>query len=481
MTSYLTGWKKNNQSFSVKDTEAREYIENLQENVSELQDAIEQIQPGLSDNAKLALLDCFAHVAWIDEHGHDYYDALESALNPKTLTSITATFNQGQNVIYTNDPLDFLKQYLTVVATYSDSTSSILAANAYILIGTLTEGTSAITVSYRSKTDTFNVTITAMPPSLTATFTPGTHKVYPTDSLESLRNYLTVKIVEEGEPDDIVTEYTLTGDISSLGTRTITVTYENYSATFTVTVEANATGILYDWDFTESLTDKRQVTTALLATGEAWEIPGKSEGTTVPTRTSSGVVFDNAQQLVRLLSKDVDTTSFLLDKTIQVDFASYNPQVTVNSSYPEVRILSVGWDNSQSVRAFELGLRYQYWVNGNNSHGTPSDGSTTTFEGLTFATVPWNSGIYFDKIQASPAFTQSSISGHTLSVYIDSQGLWHVYIDTTLVGTSTNTVTNTAPIYGLQIGAGGRPAYGGILYNAIVTGARIYDGNIMAV
>lgn len=35
---------------------------------------------GLSENAKAALLVCFDHVAWVDEHGRDYYDALYSAL-----------------------------------------------------------------------------------------------------------------------------------------------------------------------------------------------------------------------------------------------------------------------------------------------------------------------------------------------------------------------------------------------------------------
>ena len=35
---------------------------------------------GLSENAKSAFLDCFAHVAWVDEHGQDYYDALYAAL-----------------------------------------------------------------------------------------------------------------------------------------------------------------------------------------------------------------------------------------------------------------------------------------------------------------------------------------------------------------------------------------------------------------
>ena len=35
---------------------------------------------GLSENVKSAFLDCFAHVAWVDEHWQDYYDALYAAL-----------------------------------------------------------------------------------------------------------------------------------------------------------------------------------------------------------------------------------------------------------------------------------------------------------------------------------------------------------------------------------------------------------------
>ena len=35
---------------------------------------------GISDAAKTALLACFEHVAWIDDDGQDYYDALEEAL-----------------------------------------------------------------------------------------------------------------------------------------------------------------------------------------------------------------------------------------------------------------------------------------------------------------------------------------------------------------------------------------------------------------
>lgn len=91
-----------------------------------------------------------------------------------TLSSITAVFNQGSATIYDTDTLDSLKQYLTVTATYDDSSTATVTA--YTLSGTLTVGTSTITVTYQGKTDTFNVTVTAYAPSqgdIFGTFTNG--------------------------------------------------------------------------------------------------------------------------------------------------------------------------------------------------------------------------------------------------------------------------------------------------------------------
>lgn len=49
--------------------------------IDELKDDLSHIE-GISDDIKDALLACFEKVAWIDEHGQDYYDALEEALYP---------------------------------------------------------------------------------------------------------------------------------------------------------------------------------------------------------------------------------------------------------------------------------------------------------------------------------------------------------------------------------------------------------------
>lgn len=87
-----------------------------------------------------------------------FANALSGGSPSPTLSSITAVFNQGSATIYDTDTLDSLKQYLTVTATYSDSTTETVTT--YTLSGTLTAGTSTITATYQGKTDTFSVTVT---------------------------------------------------------------------------------------------------------------------------------------------------------------------------------------------------------------------------------------------------------------------------------------------------------------------------------
>lgn len=130
------------------------------------EEAIEEISQsggGITEAVKVALLNCFAHTAWIDANGQTYYDALYNALYDvpaPTLTSISAVYTQS-GTVYTTDTLDSLKSDLVVTAHCSDSSTSTVASADYTLSGTLTVGTSTITVSYGGKTDTFNVTVSA--------------------------------------------------------------------------------------------------------------------------------------------------------------------------------------------------------------------------------------------------------------------------------------------------------------------------------
>lgn len=81
------------------------------------------------------------------------------AITQATVTSISAVFNQVGVTVYDTDTLDSLKAHLAVRATYSNSSTVTLADSDYTLSGTLTAGTSPITVSYGGQTTTFNVTV----------------------------------------------------------------------------------------------------------------------------------------------------------------------------------------------------------------------------------------------------------------------------------------------------------------------------------
>jgi len=123
--------------------------------LAEIRDDLEHI--GLSDSVKVALLDVIANIAlWKDGDGQQYYDALETALYEGDYPRITATFNSGSNIIYTDDALDALKQYLVVkYKETKESSEVIIASNAYTLSGTLSDGENVIRVLYESLSTTF--------------------------------------------------------------------------------------------------------------------------------------------------------------------------------------------------------------------------------------------------------------------------------------------------------------------------------------
>lgn len=122
-----------------------------------LKSDIENIS-GISDDVKTALLQIAQKVAYIDDDGQTYYDDLYNALYPPAeVVSISAVYTQS-GTVYDTDTLDSLKADLVVTATYDDSTTATVTT--YTLSGTLTEGTSTITVSYGGKTTTFTVEVT---------------------------------------------------------------------------------------------------------------------------------------------------------------------------------------------------------------------------------------------------------------------------------------------------------------------------------
>ena len=74
--------------------------------------------------------------------------------------------------------------------------------------------------------------------SISATFTPGSHVFYETDSIDALKPYLVVMATFPDSSVEVVTDYILTGSMA-VGPNTITVRYHGLIDTFDVTVQAN--------------------------------------------------------------------------------------------------------------------------------------------------------------------------------------------------------------------------------------------------
>ena len=136
----------------------------VREQITDLKEELAR-KAGLSEDIKQALLACFNHVTWddTDPTGQSYIDTLEEALYPTVrLTSISCVYTQS-DVVYNTDSLESLKDDLVVTVYYSDYSTQTVTT--YALSGTLTEGTSTITVSYGGKTTTFTVTVTQLLPT----------------------------------------------------------------------------------------------------------------------------------------------------------------------------------------------------------------------------------------------------------------------------------------------------------------------------
>ena len=70
---------------------------------------------------------------------------------------------------------------------------------------------------------------------ITAVFDQGENVIYDTDSLENLKQYLTVTVHYDDGDSEAVSSYTLSGELTE-GTSVITVSYESFATTFGVTV-----------------------------------------------------------------------------------------------------------------------------------------------------------------------------------------------------------------------------------------------------
>ena len=134
-------------------------VEKALSDLVELKVRVQSMEDGASSLAKLAILNCFRHVAWIDDQGPIWFAALEAAFNAADTTQLVAiqAVYVPSKVVHDTDTLDSLRTDLTVTAVYANGVTEVITD--YELEGTLAVGTSIIRVNHDGKTAVINVVV----------------------------------------------------------------------------------------------------------------------------------------------------------------------------------------------------------------------------------------------------------------------------------------------------------------------------------
>ena len=154
----------------------------------------------------------------------------------ESMTGINAVFTQGSVKVFATTDIDSLKEYLKVTAVYNSGRTEDIASADYTLSGTLSVGTSAITVAYSGKETTFNVTVSEIAvESIIAAFTQGTNEVFTSTDISKLKEWLIVTATYNDGSEKSVTDYELAGNLIA-GSSYIVVKFGGKETTFTVNV-----------------------------------------------------------------------------------------------------------------------------------------------------------------------------------------------------------------------------------------------------
>lgn len=159
----------------------------------------------------------------------DTFDVIVKAVE---LVSIAVTTKPNKLTYLEGDP--FSEAGMVITAYYNNNTSAVITE--YTINGySSTPGSKTITVIYSGKSATFTVEVTAKSLShISITTKPNKLTYLEGDTFDG--SGMMVTVYYNNGSNEIVADYTVSGYSSTPGSKTITVSYNNLTTTFTVTV-----------------------------------------------------------------------------------------------------------------------------------------------------------------------------------------------------------------------------------------------------
>lgn len=382
-------------------------LETLEDTVSNLSSVPTSVRQAIytlldaSAYAETGLTDEIAVVqAWAEEVTSLSISPTTLSLSNNTPQTLTATVVPSSSTV-----------------SWESSDTSVATVSGGVVTG-VTNGSCTVTASSGDKTATCAVTVSgfATLESISAVYTQsGT--VYDNDSLDSLKTDLVVTATYDDTSTATVpsTDYTLSGTLTT-GTSTITVSYGGKTTTFTVTV-THYDSSLYNWDFTQSLTDSKQgVTVTLPASGA--------------TQSSNGLTITSLSSPITCAT--VSTTT-LGQFTVEWDITTF------------------GWTGGTGNKSLAYVSRASSQLQGVMYRGSVPSWAVRDF-----------GGTYYNFTDFSDA---TMFNGKTLKLQVDQtiSNTWKLYCDNVLIGSQS-------------VGAYSGSILIGFRDTGVFTGLRIYEG-----
>lgn len=401
---------------------------------------------GISDNARNLLKYVLERVVYTETGMQIYVDALYEAL--KQMNTQPAETYQILNTL--------------VNVTNSNSATSIASESAYSATLSIesgyTWGTVTITMggvditstAYNSSTHVISIASVTGDLVITASATAPVTTYTITNALSNVTNSNASASIQSGSaysatltPDTGYNIYSVT--ITMGGVDVTSTVYSNgeiniASVTGDIVITAVASSekgiLLYNWDFTQGLTDSISGKVATLSCAEA---------STMPTQNSNGVTFDAVSQTLQL------GNIYAPNRTIEIDVESF---VFGGVTTENMRFLMIGLTNSASLES-----------------GVVMKMKSANYGWSTYANSAWSSTFFASGKDTS---TINMISGKTVGFEFDEVGYASMFLDGEQIGQKSTQPFRVGGPYTI-IGNNATASGGGQFYNATITGCRVYD------
>lgn len=171
----------------------------------------------------------------------------EPVVSQKTLSSIAVTAQPTNTSYYDGD--SFNPAGLVVTATYSDSSTAVVTESCTFTPNPLTQGTTAITVSYTESAVTKTTTITGITVSANnvasiAITTPATNSTFTLGSSFSSAGLAITVTYENESTQQLSSGFDVSGfDTGKLGQQTVTITYAGKTTSYSIIVTNNGASV----------------------------------------------------------------------------------------------------------------------------------------------------------------------------------------------------------------------------------------------